>query len=567
MAKYLDLNGLSTFWAKIKSHVTGKIAEITNTNVGDPSKGKTITSLSQRDGKVEATFTDIEIAESQVKDLGTHLGQKAPLDSPKLTGTPTAPTASSGTNSTQIATTAFVQAAIDTKIADTDAMVYKGVLSGGSTGSYGALTPAANKGWTYKVNAAGLIDGVAVEVGDMLICNTDSTIAATSSNWSEIKSKWDFIQSNIDGAVTGPASSVDAHVALFDGTTGKKIKDSGFTIGKNVPSNAVFTDTDTKVTSVGNHYAPDEDTSAAIDATGGTATQLPTSNSNPIQVVTGVKRDAKGHVVGVTAKALWSPNNTYSPATLGQGYGSCSTAETTVAKVVTLASYTLTTGGVVAIKFTYAVPANATMNINSKGAKSIYHKGSAITAGVIKAGDVAFFIYDGTNYHLIAIDRCASEKSIVGLSVSGKVITFTFNDGTTDTITTQDTTYTLPTASSSTKGGIKVGTGLSMSGETMSVSYGNTAGTAVEGNDARLSDSRNPTSHASTGTTYGVGTSSNYGHVKLGAANQNGATAADGVAAPNGHTHSQYSLTSHNHDGVYVKEANFITDEEIEDLE
>ena len=36
----------------------------------------------------------------------------APLDSPALTGTPTAPTASIGTNSTQIATTAFVQSAL-----------------------------------------------------------------------------------------------------------------------------------------------------------------------------------------------------------------------------------------------------------------------------------------------------------------------------------------------------------------------------------------------------------------------------------------------------------------------
>ena len=38
------------------------------------------------------------------------LATKAPLASPTLTGTPTAPTASSGTNTTQIATTAFVQA-------------------------------------------------------------------------------------------------------------------------------------------------------------------------------------------------------------------------------------------------------------------------------------------------------------------------------------------------------------------------------------------------------------------------------------------------------------------------
>ena len=37
---------------------------------------------------------------------------KAPISSPSLTGTPTAPTATVGTNSTQIATTAFVQGAV-----------------------------------------------------------------------------------------------------------------------------------------------------------------------------------------------------------------------------------------------------------------------------------------------------------------------------------------------------------------------------------------------------------------------------------------------------------------------
>lgn len=42
----------------------------------------------------------------------TALGLKAPLASPALTGVPTAPTATLGTNTTQIATTAFVQAAL-----------------------------------------------------------------------------------------------------------------------------------------------------------------------------------------------------------------------------------------------------------------------------------------------------------------------------------------------------------------------------------------------------------------------------------------------------------------------
>lgn len=102
-------------------------------------------------------------------------------------------------------------------------------------------------------------------------------------------------------------------------------------------------------------------------------------------------------------------NTTYTNASLGQGYGTCTTAEATTAKVVTLSSYSLVTGGIVAVKFTYAVPASATMNINSKGAKSIYYRGSAITSGIIQAGDIATFIYNGSQYHLLTLDRGGSD--------------------------------------------------------------------------------------------------------------------------------------------------------------
>lgn len=50
-------------------------------------------------------------AQSDITGLTTALGLLAPLASPALTGTPTAPTAAGGTNTTQVATTAFVQAA------------------------------------------------------------------------------------------------------------------------------------------------------------------------------------------------------------------------------------------------------------------------------------------------------------------------------------------------------------------------------------------------------------------------------------------------------------------------
>ena len=114
-------------------------------------------------------------------------------------------------------------------------------------------------------------------------------------------------------------------------------------------------------------------------------------------------------------------DTTYTNVRLGQGYGTCSSLESTTEKVVTLTGYTLATGGVVAVWFSKAVPANSTMNINNKGAKSIYYKGEAITSGVIHAKDVATFIYDGTRYELLTVNTVftPSEKTKLSGIASG----------------------------------------------------------------------------------------------------------------------------------------------------
>ncbi|EFN7494624.1 phage tail protein [Escherichia coli] len=59
-----------------------------------------------------ATDSDSESVAATPKAIKTLNDTKAPLKSPALTGTPTAPTAAQGTNNTQIATTAYVRAAI-----------------------------------------------------------------------------------------------------------------------------------------------------------------------------------------------------------------------------------------------------------------------------------------------------------------------------------------------------------------------------------------------------------------------------------------------------------------------
>ena len=60
-----------------------------------------------------ASATDVpELPQSKITNLVSDLAAKAPLASPALTGTPTAPTAAVGTNTTQVATTEFVNAEI-----------------------------------------------------------------------------------------------------------------------------------------------------------------------------------------------------------------------------------------------------------------------------------------------------------------------------------------------------------------------------------------------------------------------------------------------------------------------
>lgn len=78
----------------------------------------------------------------------------------------------------------------------------------------------------------------------------------------------------------------------------------------NITINA--TNTDTKVTSVSNHYTPTGTTT--LSASGATATEI--TNSSNIQVVTGVTIDAKGHTTSVKSIGLKIPEIPEIPTTL-----------------------------------------------------------------------------------------------------------------------------------------------------------------------------------------------------------------------------------------------------------
>ncbi len=88
-----------------------------NGNVGSFGSASSVATLTANaKGLVTAAgSTSIQIAESQVTNLVSDLALKAPLASPTFTGVPAAPTASQANNSTQVATTAYVDTGLATK--------------------------------------------------------------------------------------------------------------------------------------------------------------------------------------------------------------------------------------------------------------------------------------------------------------------------------------------------------------------------------------------------------------------------------------------------------------------
>ena len=222
-------------------------------------------------------------------------------------------------------------------------------------------------------------------------------------------------------------------------------------------------------------------------------------------------------------------------------YATCATAAGTAAKAVTISGFTLTTGIHVFVKFTVtntAAVASLTLNVSGTGAKAMKYRGGNLPAvGTLSASRVYEFIYDGTNWELVG-DLDTNTQAVTGVKGNaessyrtGQVNITPANIGvsaTTTSVTVGDTTASIPQATTTTP---KMDGTAAIGSETK----------WAKGDHVHPTDtSRAPTSHASSATTYGVGTTANYGHVKLDNSTPLGVTDsnADGVATGKGHKHN-----------------------------
>lgn len=188
----------------------------------------------------------------------------------------------SGTATLPVYTKTEVDTKIDTYFKAADAMVYKGTVS------KAADLPTANVqcGWTYKVAAAGTYAGTVCKVGDLIIAKVD---AATPTD-----ATWDVVPSGDEQVITGAVSNTGITISDAAGVL------AGITLA-NGNCTTVAGTTSGKVTTIKVNHNKATGTLAA----GSTAdvTQKPSEKAE-FSAITGITRDAYGHITGTTVKKL-----------------------------------------------------------------------------------------------------------------------------------------------------------------------------------------------------------------------------------------------------------------------
>lgn len=191
--------------------------------------------------------------------------------------------------------------------------------------------------------------------------------------------------------------------------------------------------------------------------TTGTINHTNSVTAQTTQAIYPIKIDAQGHIsaYGSAVTPLTSHQTIKQDGVTGatgNHFGTCSIAAGTAAKTVsiTAGTPTLEAGLRVTVKFANANTAGTpTLNVNSLGAKNIFHNGAQITTGANKAllAGTVEFVYDGTQWQLVGnyVDTDTKAwSSITGKPTATGSNTTGITGSTTATKTTLGTAFTIP---------------------------------------------------------------------------------------------------------------------------
>ena len=119
-------------------------------------------------------------------------------------------------------------------------------------------------------------------------------------------------------------------------------------------------------------------------------------------------------------------------ATLGFGYGECTTAGATAAKTVSITNTVLTPGGIIAVNFVNAFTASSpTLSVNGSAAKPFKLYGNAMPMGKVHANTILVMYYDGTQFNVIGIQSqtAAAPTGFVDLALPSGLLWCEHNVG------------------------------------------------------------------------------------------------------------------------------------------
>lgn len=173
--------------------------------------------------------------DTELTAVASAISSKADINSPALTGTPTAPTASLGTNTTQLATTAFVQAASAALIPAGVITLWSGsivsiptgwTLCNGSNGTPDLRDRfVVGAGSTYAVGATGgantvTLDATMIPSHTHVITATGSSSTVSTAHTHSLSASGTTSGHSNDHTHSGTTSAVsNDHTHSFSGTT------------------------------------------------------------------------------------------------------------------------------------------------------------------------------------------------------------------------------------------------------------------------------------------------------------------------------------------------------------